>query len=209
MTAYLTSFLSVYTSLIVIIDPFALVPIFLTITEGYKASHRNLVCLKAVLISGSLLILFALTGRKVFELFGISIPAFQIAGGILLLILGLSQLEAHRERVNEEEKDESIQKEDVSIFPLATPLLAGPGAISTVILQVSQKDSSGTVWVLLPAIIASSITCYLVLRLAPLVQRALGQTGLNLVTRIMGVLLTAIAIQFIIDGIKAVVADYL
>jgi multiple antibiotic resistance protein len=148
-----------------------------------------------------------MTGEGIFRLFGISIPAFRIAGGILLLLLGIAQLEAHRERVKTEEENESYSRDDISIFPLATPLLAGPGSISTVVLQSSEVHGPLQNALFLLAIACVFIVTYFLLKSAPHLYRLLGKTGINLVTRIMGIILTAIAIQFIIDGVMGVVAQ--
>ena len=135
----LTEFASTFAAIFVIIDPFAVVPVYLTITEKLGREEQLLVCRKASVISAIILLIFAFTGTTIFNVFGISLPAFQIAGGILLLLLGIAQLDANRRRVKIEEQMESMEKEDVSIFPLAMPLIAGPGAISTVVLISSQN----------------------------------------------------------------------
>jgi multiple antibiotic resistance protein len=158
------------------------------------------------LIAFSILLFFAVFGLVLFDFFGITLPAFQIAGGILLLRLGLAQLSADRTRVRPEETAESRDKEDVSVFPLATPLLAGPGAISTVVLLASNESPSPLrTGMVVVAIAVALILSYLMLRFASRLYKILGKTGLNLLTRIMGILLTAISIQFIINGLSAVV----
>jgi len=129
-------------------------------------------------------------------------PAFQIAGGILLLMFGLSQLNRKRKRLGDGEEEEGMSKDDISIFPLATPLLAGPGAISTVVLFSSNSTSSIRVASLMFSILLVLSSAYFLLKLAPTVYRILGRTGLNVITRIMGIIVTAIAVQFIINGVK-------
>jgi multiple antibiotic resistance protein len=144
---------------------------------------------------------------SLFNFFGTTLPAFQIAGGLLLFKFGIEQLGANRTRVKEEERDESLHREDISIFPLATPLLAGPGAISTVVLQSSKAKSPVNLAALCLAIILAIIVCNLVLKLGPLLFRLIGTTGLNLLTRLMGLILTAVAVQFVINGISAVIHE--
>lgn len=200
---WLGLFAATFTAMIAIVDPFAVIPIYLTLTENYSHKERLVICRKAVLISLGILLLFAVTGTKIFSLFGISIPAFRIAGGILLLMLGIAQLSAEQKRVKSEEETESKIRDDVSIFPLATPLLAGPGAISTVILHSSNPFPGSLA--LYAAIFVALLVTYFSLRAAPLIFKIMGRTGLNLFTRIMGVILTAIAVQFIIDGVTGVV----
>lgn len=201
----LLDFATDFAAIFVIVDPFAVVPVYLTITEKLDHYEQHAVCRKAGLIATTILLIFALTGTRIFNIFSISLPAFQIAGGLLLLLLGIAQLNANRRRVNIEEKIESMEKEDVSIFPLATPLLAGPGSISTVVLLSSRLKTFTETIVFALAIICALGSCYLILLYAPRLFRRFGTTGLNLLTRIMGILLTAIAIQFIINGVTEVV----
>jgi multiple antibiotic resistance protein len=201
------TFATTFTALFAIVDPLAVIPVFLSLTDRYSGHERAAVSLKACAIATVILCVFAVTGEGIFRLFGISIPAFRIAGGILLLLLGIAQLDAHRERVKTEEENESFAREDISIFPLATPLLAGPGSISTVVLQSSQIHGPVQTILLLIAIVLVFVATYFLLKSAPHLYRFLGQTGINLVTRIMGIILTAIAIQFIIDGIMGVVSQ--
>lgn len=197
-------FVTTFSALFAIIDPFAVIPVLLTLTERYSQAERLQVIRKAVLVAMLILILFAVTGEGVFRLFGISIPAFRIAGGILLLKLGIEQLSAQRERVKSEEESESFERDDISIFPLATPLLAGPGAISTVVLQAGQVSGVWASLGFILIIVLVFVACYFLLASAPQFYRVLGKTGLNLVTRIMGIILSAIAVQFIIDGAQSV-----
>lgn len=203
-SASILPFFSSFTALFAIIDPFAVIPVFLSMTDRYAQIERTHVVKKATIVACAILIVFAVTGEGIFRLFGISIPAFRIAGGILLLKLGVEQLSARRERVKVEEEDESHAREDISIFPIATPLLAGPGAISTVVLQASQTQGVWANAQFLVAIVLVFVASYFLLKSAPALFRLLGQTGLNLVTRIMGIILSAIAVQFIIDGVTAV-----
>jgi multiple antibiotic resistance protein len=154
-----------------------------------------------------ILIFFAVTGMSLFNFFGTTLPAFQIAGGLLLFKFGIEQLGANRTRVKEEERDESLHREDISIFPLATPLLAGPGAISTVVLQSSKAKSTPSLLMLCVAIVLAVALCNVVLKLGPLLFKVIGTTGLNLLTRLMGLILTAVAVQFIINGLTTVVHE--
>ncbi len=198
------SFASTVSSLFAIVDPFAVIPVFLTLTDRYENHERTALVKRSALISAAILAVFALSGETIFRIFGISMPSFRIAGGILLLLLGIAQLNATRERVKSEEESESYARDDISIFPLATPLLAGPGAISTVVLQSGQNPTWLWKILLLVAIALVFGAAYLILNSAPHVFRLLGKTGLNLLTRLMGIILTAIAIQFIVDGVVGV-----
>lgn len=194
--------LQTFVALFVIVDPFAVVPVYLSLTERFSPEGIRHTRQKATLVAFGLLALFALTGLSVFKLFGITLPAFQIAGGILLLLLGISQLNNTRARVKPEEKTEGMERDDVSVFPLGTPLLAGPGAISTVVLLSTQAKTPLRMLCLLIALIGAMGAAYMCLKAAPYLYRILGKTGLNLLTRIMGMILTAIAVQFMLNGIR-------
>lgn len=202
MKENLLGFIGTFVSIFVIVDPFAVVPVYLSLTERFSPSVVMQIRRKATLVASGILLTFAVSGFSIFNLFGITLPAFQIAGGILLLLLGLAQLQANRPRVKQEEKNESMERDDISVFPLGTPLLAGPGAISTVVLQSTQSGSSTGVLLLLLATILAMAASYLVLKLAHSLFRILGKTGLNIMTRLMGLILTAVAIQFILNGVK-------
>lgn len=191
-----------FVTLLFIIDPFAVVPIYLTLTERFSEENRAHIRRKAVVIALAILLVFAVTGMKFFELFGITLPAFQIAGGLLLLILGVTQLNADKSKVTPTEQDEGLSRDDVSVFPLATPLLAGPGAISTVILLVTKAESTIRFLELLLAIAVCLGVAFVVLRFSQLLYRVLGNTGLNLLSRIMGIVLTAVAVQFVLNGLR-------
>lgn len=188
-------------AIFVIIDPFSMVPIFLTLTDRFKLEEKHSIRNKSTLIALCTLLVFAFTGMAVFNFFGITLPAFQIAGGILLLLMGIDQLRATAKRVNHEETDEGLHKDDISVFPMATPLLAGPGAISTVVLQGGKAVDMSHQIALAGALFAAMAATSLVLKLSPYLYRMLGKIGLNLMAKIMGLMLTAIAVQYIITGL--------
>jgi multiple antibiotic resistance protein len=193
---------SMFMAVFVIVDPFAVIPIFIGITEKYTGKERTALSARSCVIASVILVGFSILGSSIFRMFGITLEAFQIAGGILLLLLGIAQLNAERRRVKKEEESESLDRDNISVFPLATPLLAGPGAISTVVLLSSKADQFWKMLLLLVAIALSLFCCFLLLRSAHLLLKVLGRTGLNLLTRIMGIMLVAIAVQFIINGVK-------
>lgn len=199
--------LQTFVAVFVIVDPFAVVPVYLTLTERFSPEGIRVTRRKASLVALGVLSLFALTGLSVFNIFGITLPAFQIAGGILLLLLGISQLNNNRARVKPEETSEGLERDDVSVFPIGTPLLAGPGAISTTVLLSTQAHGWLRVTGLMLAILAAMFCAYLVLKAAPALFRILGKTGLNLLTRIMGLILSAIAVQHVINGLTGVLKD--
>ncbi len=196
--------LLVFTSIFFIVDPFAVVPTFLAMTERDSPDHRRVLAKRGAWTCGVTLVAFALGGSMIFKIFGITIGAFKIAGGILMGLNALDMVQARRSQQRETpaEKAEGIQKEDIGIVPLGVPMLAGPGAISTVmVLALGSKGPLVTAAVY-GSIILTALISYFVLRAASFVERRLGQTGMRILTRFMGLVLCAIAVQFIIDGIK-------
>jgi multiple antibiotic resistance protein len=196
--------LLVFTSIFFIVDPFAVIPTFLAMTERDAPEHRRVLAKRGAWTCAITLIAFALGGSMIFKIFGITIGAFKIAGGILIGLNALDMVQARRSQQRETpaEKAEGIQKEDIGIMPLGIPMLAGPGAISTVmVLALGSKGPLVTAAVYV-SIIITALGSYWVLATATLVERRLGQTGMRILTRLMGLVLCAIAVQFIIDGIK-------
>lgn len=189
-------------TLLFIVDPFAAVPVFITLTERFGEHDREGIRRKATLVALAMLLTFAVSGLGLFQLFGITLPAFQIAGGLLLFLLGIAQLNAAQKKVTSAEAVESRERDDVTIFPLATPILAGPGAISTVVLLSTKASSPLRRIELMVAVVVCLVACYAVLRSATYLQRLLGTTGLNLLSRVMGIVLCAVAVQFVLNGLR-------
>ncbi|MDB4988274.1 MAG: marC [Myxococcaceae bacterium] len=196
--------LSTVTTLLFVVDPLAVVPLFVSMTGGESPEQRRTTARRATLTMFGALTAFALVGRQLFIVLGISLGAFQIAGGALLFLLAIDMLRAQRSRTRSspEEEAEGVEKTDVSIFPLAIPMLAGPGATSTVLVLVARGSSLLEHVLVIVAIAITSGLCYLTLRSATLVERRLGATGMNVLERVMGLILAATAIQFVIDGIR-------
>ncbi|MBI4326161.1 MAG: NAAT family transporter [Chloroflexi bacterium] len=190
-------------SLFVIIDPIATVPAFLAMTPRDSAPERARMARLACLVAAGVLIAFALGGQNLFKLLGITLPAFKIAGSIVLLLIALDMLHARRSAVQEtsEETDAAASKEDIAITPLAIPMLAGPGAISTAILLHAQARGFAQQVALLVCIVAVCFVTYFILRLAAYGVAWLSPMAMKIITRIMGLLLAAVAIQFILDAI--------
>lgn len=188
-----------------VVDPFAVIPLFLSVTSGESPEKKRKTALRASVMCTITLLAFALSGTIIFKLFGITLGAFRIAGGTLLFLMALDMLRAQRSRTRSspEEEREGVLREDVAIIPVGVPMLAGPGAIATVIVLMGQAKGS---WVhsaiVLGCIIATGCLTYLLLRSAGVLERALKQTGLNILNRLMGLMLAAMAVQFIIFGIR-------
>ncbi len=205
MAAFLDHFVASFIAIFVIVDPFAVIPVYLGFSGRFSDQDLSIIRRKATIVATGMLLVFAISGMSIFNVFGITLPAFKIAGGLLLLILGINQLNSKRDRVQADERAESLERDDVSIFPLATPLLAGPGAISTVVLFSARAQGQPPKIIgLVLAVIVAMLASFLVLKLAPFLFRVLGKTGLNLLTRVMAIILTAIAVQSIVDGVVGV-----
>jgi multiple antibiotic resistance protein len=201
MSPEIAALVTAFVTLFVIIDPIGLAPLFVALTQGADSGHRRAVALRACLIGGVVLTLFGLLGEAVLGFAGISLPAFRIAGGILLLLTALDML---FERRTKRRGDQSAHADDPSVFPLATPLIAGPGAIATMILLTSQE---GADWAWVAAVHGVLFAVLLVTLLfflaAGVIERLLGPTGINVVTRLFGMLLAALSVQFVLDGLTA------
>jgi len=194
----------IFTSIFFIVDPFAVIPSFLAMTVRDSPAQRRVLARRGAWTCAITLTLFALGGSMIFTIFGITIGAFKIAGGVLMGLNALDMVQARRSQQRETpvETAEGIQKDDIGILPLGVPMLAGPGAISTVmVLALGAKTLAATVAVYVSIVVTSLLT-YAVLSAASLVERRLGQTGMRILTRLMGLVLSAIAVQFILDGIK-------
>ena len=194
--------ITAFVALFVVIDPIALTPIFVTLTQGMTARARRTIALRACLVAFALLTTFALFGEAILDFIGISMPAFRVAGCALLFLTALDMLFERRAPRREGQAEEE-DGPDPSVFPLALPLIAGPGAIATIILLTgSQTDALG-----LAAVIAVAFAVLLVVfaffLLSGMLERMLGKTGINIATRLLGMLLAALAVQFILDGLSA------
>jgi multiple antibiotic resistance protein len=196
--------LLICTSVLFIVDPFAAVPSFLAMTQRDSAESRRGMARRGAWTCAVTLTVFALGGRLIFTLFGITIGAFKIAGGVLIGLNALEMVQARRSGQQETpiERAEGTLKEDIGIIPLGLPMLAGPGAISTAMVLAGQSKSVVTTVAVYAAIALTAYISYLTLAAASLVERRLGQTGMRILTRLMGLVLCAIAVQFIVDGIK-------
>jgi multiple antibiotic resistance protein len=188
-----------------VIDPLANVPLFLSITSRHDAIGRRRIALRAAFAAWLILCVFALVGALIFRAFGISLGAFKIAGGLMLLLMSIDMMRAQPSptRSTIEEQDESRARDDVAIFPLAIPMLAGPGAIATVMVFMSRAH-----WQLVPtiavfvAITITCVVCWLLMRGAATAERFMPKTLLRAFERIMGLLLAAIAVEFIAGGVR-------
>ena len=192
-------------SLFVIVDPLAVVPAFLAMTPNDTAEQRIRTARLACCVTAGVLLLFSVAGQLVFKVMGITMPAFQIAASILLLLVALDMVRAQRSRVQEthEERKAGTEKSDVAVTPLAIPMLAGPGAISTVVLLQNEAKDIPQRIALYGCILAVSLASYLILRISARGARWLSPIMMSIAIRIMGLLLAAVAIQFMLNAIRA------
>ena len=195
-----------FSSLFVIVDPIAAIPAFLAMTARDTPEQRVRMARLACLVAAGVLLVFALVGKWIFQYLGITLPAFQMAASLVLLLVALDMIRAQRSRVQEtaEETTAGTEKEDIAITPLAIPMLAGPGAISTAVLLHNQArgwEQSAALYVCIVAVCAAS---YVILRLSARGARWLSPIALRITTRIMGLLLAALAFQFLINAVNEV-----
>lgn len=189
-----------------VVDPVGIAPLFLALTATLPAAERLHVIHRAVIVAAAILLVFVVIGRGLLTSLGVTEPAFAISGGILLLLIAIDMLFGRLSRTREtpQEEEEARQSTDVSVFPLAIPILAGPGAIATVVLYMSQAGTDVLrILAVLGAIAVALVSSYLSMRLSALLLRLLGQTGVFVIGRVMGIVLAALAVQFILNGVGA------
>ena len=201
--AYAGLFIASFTSLFSIVNPLAAMPVFLSLTSNYTPKDRTQTAKKATLYMFSVLIVFLLAGTYILNFFGISLSGIRIAGGLIIMRSGYSMLnpQTSGKKLNEEDERAALEKEDISFSPLALPLLSGPGSIAVVIGFASQANGVADYLINGLSIFAVVLCSYIFLRLAPAVVKAIGQNGLSVMTRLMGFLVMAISVQFILSGI--------
>lgn len=192
-------------SIFFLVDPFAAIPSFLAITQSADPARRKRMARKGAFTCFLVLTSFAIAGQFIFRLFGITLPAFEVAGGLILLLIGLDMLEARRSPTQETlgDAEEAVMKEDAGIVPLGVPMLAGPGAISSVMVLVGQTPSllHWEMGAILGSIAFTALVSYWVLAAAGRVRQVMGETGIRILVRVMGLLLVALAMQLFIDGL--------
>lgn len=196
-----------FVTLLVVVDPLGLAPIFAALTRGFSERQKRESAIRGTVLGAVILLVFALVGNALLGALGIGLPAFRIAGGILLFLLALDMIFARpsgmRSSTVREQEEESYQH-DISVFPLAIPLVAGPGGITTVLLYTGGGPTQLALFlVVLLVVLLLTLICLL---LAPRVMRLFGETGANVLSRVLGVLLAALAVQFVIDGIRTSLA---
>lgn len=198
-------FVSAFVTFFVVIDPPGCAPIFASLTAGTTAAHRRAMAVRAVLVAASILLVFALAGEPLLHGLGIELASFRIAGGIMLFLIALEMVFEKRTQRREDRaaKVTPDEAEDVSIFPMAMPMIAGPGSIATVMLLVSRADGIERTFTVLMALAANLVLMLVSLLAAGPLMRILGAKIEAVITRLLGVLLAALAVQFVIDGVQS------
>jgi multiple antibiotic resistance protein len=190
----------------VVVEPISLIPVFAGLTEGASAGYQRRMACKAVIIAGLILIAFALAGGWLLDAMGISLEAFRIFGGLMLFLIALDMVfvrQSGARTTTVGERDEVKRREDISVFPLAFPLIAGPGALATILLVTGDVARVSALFAgYLGVVIVVLVIAYLMMILTPRLMKVLGLTGANVVSRLSGVILGALAVQFVIDGLR-------
>lgn len=195
--------ITAFVTLFVVIDPIGLTPMFVALTQGMSSSERRRIATRACITAVIILTIFGLAGEEVLAAIGISMPAFRISGGILLFVTAFDMLFERRDERRENQADEAEARDDPSIFPLAMPLIAGAGAMATMILLVGSAGSDlAKIATVHGAMLLTVAIGFALFQTAGLLERLLGRTGIKVVTRLLGMLLAALAVQFVLDGLR-------
>jgi multiple antibiotic resistance protein len=205
-------FVAIVLSLFAIVDPLGALPFFVSLTEGFSPADRAVIVRRAVLVFGGVLTLFALLGRYLFAVFGLSLGAFEIAGGALLFVVAFDMFhgEVARVRLTAQDRDDAIARRDeLSVVPLGIPLLAGPGSISVVMIYEGNAGNDPLIIVAtFVAILIVAALAFVILRYGQGILRAMGRVGVMAMTRVLGLILAAVGVQFVIDGVVNVMAHF-
>jgi len=199
---YLLYFVYAFASIFVIVNPIEATLIFVTLTSGLNSQEKSRICTRSTVVAFATAILFSVAGDVVLRIFGITVDSLRVAGGILLFLVAIDMLRGVRQqkKVTEAELRDANQREDVSVFPLAIPLLTGPGAITTVVVLMGAAASLTEKALVLLALILTFAATFFILKFSEYIDRALGITGIMVTTRIMGLILGAVAVNFVAVG---------
>ena len=197
--------IKIFVVFFVVVEPISLIPLFAGLTDGASARYRELMAARSAGTALGICILFALLGARLLDLLGISLASFRIAGGTLLFLISLEMVFARPagSRTTKPEQDECRNRDDISVFPLAFPFMAGPGALATILLTAGELRGKPLLFVgFLVAVALVIIICWLLMLATPRLMKVLGVTGANVANRLSGVILAALAVQFVVDGIR-------
>ncbi|WP_293911665.1 MarC family protein [Deinococcus sp.] len=204
-TALLSTALQTFLTMLVVMDPIGLAPLYIGLAGDRPAVDRRAIALKASLVAGGIILVFGLLGKPLLDHLGIDLSAFRVAGGILLFLIALDMVFArgNPSRENAGEEHEAQTRPDISVFPLAIPLIAGPGTLASIMILAGGAHGNplllSAVFVVTAGVL---LLCYLALRLSGQIARVIGESGVHVVTRVLGVLLAALAVQYVADGVR-------
>lgn len=203
-TGTTTEYLKFLAALISIVNPIGAIPVFIKLTDTQDLAERHHTCLRSAVTTALVLLVSLALGEAILSFFGITIASFRVGGGILIMMIAISMLHAQtsQSKHTDEEVQDSMERDTVAVVPLGIPLLAGPGAISTIILNAQRYSSASHYLILVAEIMLVAIAVWLCLRSAPFIATLFGRTGINIVTRIMGLIMTAVGVEFTANGLK-------
>jgi len=207
MNDALTFGLLCFTSFFTLINPLSTMPLFMTMTSELSVSERNHTARKATLVALITIVIFALSGQLLFNFFGISVNSFRIVGGVIFFIMGMDMLQARIGKVKIKDSEVKTYINDISVTPLAIPMICGPGAITNSIVMMEDASTFTRKIVLFGTIILVLLITYLVFYSASRIIKIIGQTGINVMMRLMGLILMVIAVEFFFSGLKPIVLD--
>lgn len=207
MDDLLTFGLLCLTSFFTLINPLGTMPIFLTMTTDLSERERRFTAKKASLVSFIIIICFALSGQLLFKFFGISVNSFKIVGGVIFFMMGMDMLQARLSAVKIKKNEVKNYVNDISITPLAIPMICGPGAITNAIVLMEDASSISKIVILLVSIAVVVLTTYIILLSSSKIIKVIGQTGINVMMRLMGLIVMVIAVEFFFSGLKPIIHD--
>lgn len=209
MTDALSFGLLCFTSFFTLINPLSTMPVFMTMTSGLSVAERNRTARKAVIVALITIIIFALSGQLLFKFFGISVNSFRIVGGVIFFIMGMDMLQARLGQVKIKDSEVKTYVNDISVTPLAIPMICGPGAITNSIVLMEDASSLTRKLVLFGTILLVLFITYIIFYSSSRIIKILGQTGINVMMRLMGLIVMVIAVEFFFSGLKPIVLDML
>lgn len=198
-----------FTSFFTLINPFGTMPIFMTMTAELDSHHRTKTAKKASIVSFITIVIFAYSGQLLFNFFGISVHSFRIVGGVIFFLMGMDMLQARLGKVKVNSAEVKLYVDDISITPLAIPMICGPGALTNAIVMMEDADSIEKKITLIIAVFLVMLLTYLILYSSSKIIKVLGQTGINVMMRLMGLIVMVIAVEFFFAGLKPIILDIL
>ena len=198
-----------FTSFFTLINPFGTMPIFMTMTADLDKSHRTKTAQRASIVSFITIIIFAFSGQVLFNFFGISVNSFRVVGGVIFFLMGMDMLQARLGKVKLKESEIKTYVDDISVTPLAIPMICGPGALTNAIVMMEDAHSIEKKVILILAVVAVISLTYIILYSSTKIIKILGQTGINVMMRLMGLIVMVIAVEFFFSGLKPIILDIL